>query len=223
MTDYEPDAWRRLARLLRSRRAHLDPRFSKRNVFCESTGLNYKLVQDIEGAPTTRTSFSDEAFALFESAYRWAPGSIAQVLSGGEPTEVAAVTATAAATVVPTHRGPSQDGGNEATLHATLPALTGSMTGHVGQSQGVDLVALRERAEAEGKTVGQVMVEEGLAHPDELKVPDALPVDPIIAEIEASNLSDETKAQAIRWHRNNRAQTFERERLRREAETQTDR
>lgn len=92
MSEYKPDDWRKLARLLRARRAQLDARYSKRSVFCEETGLNYKLVSDVEGAPETRTTFAPETFALFERAYHWAPGSIESVLGGGDPAEVATIT-----------------------------------------------------------------------------------------------------------------------------------
>lgn len=80
------DAWARLGRLLRMRRAALDPRYSKRSVFCEATGLNYKLVADIETAQ--RTNFDPETLARFEVAYRWETGSIEQVLQGGDPVPV---------------------------------------------------------------------------------------------------------------------------------------
>lgn len=83
MTAYSVQAWKNLARSLRSRRARIDPRFSKRTTFCEATGLHYKLVQDIENAPETRTNFTDETFALIEDAYRLVEGSARRTLSGG--------------------------------------------------------------------------------------------------------------------------------------------
>lgn len=145
------------------------------------------------------------AAARLEQALGWTRGSMQRVLDAGElpipPEDV---------TVRP------------AIVNAYAQVAEGRAVAYdVGVK--IDLAALREKAQAEGKTVGEVMVEEGFALPDELRVPDALPVDPIIKEIEESNLSDELKAQAIRWHLDNRARIFEAERLRRETEKQKDR
>lgn len=82
MSDYPPEAWRQLSRLLKSRRVRLDPRYRNRTTFCTETGLHYKLVQDLEGAPDTRTNFTDESFALFEFAYQLPEGSIRRSLAG---------------------------------------------------------------------------------------------------------------------------------------------
>ncbi|WP_177240583.1 helix-turn-helix domain-containing protein [Nonomuraea wenchangensis] len=75
--------------------------------------------------------------------------------------------------------------------------------------------ALREQARSRNQSLGELLVGEGLAHPDELIVPDALPPDPTIEEINASDISDETKATLIRLHLENRARRFEQERLKR--------
>ncbi|MFG1683589.1 hypothetical protein ACGFNP_25695 [Nonomuraea sp. NPDC049269] len=83
MSEYPAEAWERLSRSLRSRRARVDSRYKNRTTFCAETGLHYKLVQDIEGAPDTRTNFTDESFALVEAAYRLADGSIRRSLAGG--------------------------------------------------------------------------------------------------------------------------------------------
>lgn len=83
MSEYPAEAWERLSRSLRSRRARVDSRYKNRTTFCTETGLHYKLVQDIEGAPDTRTNFTDESFALVEAAYRLADGSIRRSLAGG--------------------------------------------------------------------------------------------------------------------------------------------
>ncbi|MFB4265396.1 hypothetical protein [Nonomuraea sp. GTA35] len=81
MSEYPPEAWSRVARLLRSRRANIG--YSRRTAFCAATELNYKLVADIEGAPDTRTNFSDEYFALLEAGYRLKEGAIREALEGG--------------------------------------------------------------------------------------------------------------------------------------------
>lgn len=81
MSNYPPEAWRRLGGLLRSRRAHIDPSYRNRGAFCEATGLNYKLVQEVESA--SRTSFTDESLALLEQSYRLVEGAIRHTLAGG--------------------------------------------------------------------------------------------------------------------------------------------
>lgn len=75
------------------------------------------------------------------------------------------------------------------------------------------LDSLRERAAAEDRSLGEVLIVEGLAEPDELYIPDALPPDPIIEEINASDISDGTKAKLIKLHLDNRARRFEETRL----------
>ena len=77
---------------------------------------------------------------------------------------------------------------------------------------------LREEAAREGRSLGELLVVHGLALPEELVVPDALPRDPIIAEIESSDISDETKREVIRLYLESRADIFEEERLRRKEE-----
>lgn len=75
---------------------------------------------------------------------------------------------------------------------------------------------LRASAALEGKTMGELLVTSGLATEEELIVPPTLPPDPIIAEIEASGMSEETKTNIIRMHLDNRARRFEDARLERE-------
>lgn len=52
---------------------------------------------------------------------------------------------------------------------------------------------LREIAREQDKTIGDLLVERGLATPDELTLSDAKVHDPIVEEILASDLSEETK------------------------------
>lgn len=87
MNEYPDRAWLRLGRLLQARRVHIDPAYKNRLAFCSATGLNYKLVQEVEGAK--RWTFTDVTFALFEAAYRLTSGSIRRTLAGGdlEPVE----------------------------------------------------------------------------------------------------------------------------------------
>jgi transcriptional regulator with XRE-family HTH domain len=81
----------------------------------------------------------------------------------------------------------------------------------------VAVIRLRAVAGAEGKTIGEILTEHGV-DADELVIPDALPLDPIIAEIEAEDLPEETKARLIKIYLDRRAEIFEAERLRVERE-----
>ncbi|RAY14560.1 hypothetical protein DPM19_12345 [Actinomadura craniellae] len=83
-TDSADDPWRRLSHLLVERRVHLGSEYDDRKKFCAATGLNYKLVQDIE--KVRRRNFAPPTLAKIEKGYRWRPGSIRDVLAGGEPT-----------------------------------------------------------------------------------------------------------------------------------------
>lgn len=75
------DAWIRLGRLLAEQRGRIEPNARK---FADDTGLNYRLIYDLENAK--RSNFSRPKLAQAEEAYRWAPGSINRVLEGGDPT-----------------------------------------------------------------------------------------------------------------------------------------
>lgn len=77
------------------------------------------------------------------------------------------------------------------------------------------LDSLRARAVEGDRSLGEMLVDEGLADPEELIIPDAMPPDPTIEEINASNISEETKAKLIRLHLENRARRFEASRLKR--------
>lgn len=74
---------------------------------------------------------------------------------------------------------------------------------------------LRSKAQAESRTLAEVLVTEGLAEPDELVVPDSLAPDPIIKEINAADMSQEVKDHLIRIHLDNRRRRFEDTRLKR--------
>lgn len=100
----------------------------------------------------------------------------------------------------------------DARLH--IPASTAG-----GEVLADALRDLRASADAQGRTVGEMLVEYGLAAREDLAIPAALPPDPIIAEIEASkDISWETKVNLIRMHLENRAQLFEEARLKRDRE-----
>lgn len=85
--------WQRLAALLSDRRTRLDPQYKSRLKFAADTGLNERLIADLENA--RRSSYRSTTLGAVETAYRWAPGSIDRVLEGGDPAEVVVVTGTA--------------------------------------------------------------------------------------------------------------------------------
>lgn len=75
-------SWEKLGRLLAGRRTEIDPRWFNRRVFASETGLNWRLLYDVERA--RRADFRPETLAAFEVAYRLAPGSIGRTLAGGD-------------------------------------------------------------------------------------------------------------------------------------------
>ena len=83
------DRWQRLGALLIQRRTALDPRYHNRTAFSEATGLNYRVVYDVEEA--RRANFGKSVLAAIEVAYRLEPGAITRFLSGGELEPQAAV------------------------------------------------------------------------------------------------------------------------------------
>lgn len=89
--------WQRLAALLSDRRTRIDPKYKSRLKFAADTGLNERLISDLENA--RRSSFRSTTLGAVETAYRWAPGSIERVLEGGDPVEVAVVSASASLAV----------------------------------------------------------------------------------------------------------------------------
>lgn len=79
-----------------------------------------------------------------------------------------------------------------------------------------DMVSvLREQAARDGRTLGELLVEYGLVLPGELVVPDSLPPDPIITQIEREDIPQDAKDRLIRIYLEHRAELFEQERLRR--------
>lgn len=83
MSDPQPD-WARLGRLLTQRRGQLGSEYLNRQKFCQITGLNERLVSDLENA--RRDGYRPATKAAVEQAYQWASGSIEKVLAGGDPT-----------------------------------------------------------------------------------------------------------------------------------------
>lgn len=72
------DAWRRLGDALVARRVQLDTRYSNRSTFADETGVDYRVLFDIENAK--RTNFSRKTIAEIELAYGLPVGSIETAL-----------------------------------------------------------------------------------------------------------------------------------------------
>ena len=107
------DRWQLLGPLLIQRRTALDPRYHNRTTFAEVTGLNYRVVYDIEEA--RRTNFGGSILAAIEAAYRLEPGSIARFLTGA-PLDVQPSAGGRDSTVTPVPEPP-------APVHSDVPAL----------------------------------------------------------------------------------------------------
>lgn len=86
MDRFPPEAWRRLGLALERRRAELGYGFRQRGRFAHEQGggqLSIKTISRLEKGE--RDSYPEATVATAEAMYRWAPGSFASVLGGGEP------------------------------------------------------------------------------------------------------------------------------------------
>lgn len=86
MDSYPPEAWERLGDILARRRGQLGYGYRQRRTFAEANGLKLsaRTLQRLEQAE--RDAYPEETIGIAEVIYRLAPGSIAAVLRGGEPT-----------------------------------------------------------------------------------------------------------------------------------------
>lgn len=86
---YPEEAWKRLGDLLTERRVQISPEYRNRLKFAAETGLNERLVSDLERG--RRTSYRDTSLQAVEIAYQLQPGNITRALRGGglEPSEPA--------------------------------------------------------------------------------------------------------------------------------------
>jgi hypothetical protein len=78
MTTPSQERWERLGGMLIQRRVELDARYRNRTAFAADTGLNWRLLYDIEKA--ARTNFPADTLAEIEIAYRLPQGSIRNFL-----------------------------------------------------------------------------------------------------------------------------------------------
>lgn len=109
--------WEQLGPLLMQRRVTLSPQWHNRGAFSKATGVDYRLVYDIEEA--RRTNFGGATLAAIEAAYRLAPGTIGRFLDGGELEMLPSASASSLPRIGPP--GPADDFPQEA-LRAFGPA-----------------------------------------------------------------------------------------------------
>lgn len=79
---------------------------------------------------------------------------------------------------------------------------------HIEERERSALASLRERAAATGKTLGDILLERGLATPQELTVSDERLDDPIVRDIEKLDIPDETKNALIETYASERRKMF---------------
>jgi hypothetical protein len=89
MDTYSYDAWLRLGRMLERRRGELGYGFRQRARFARERGddsgarLSVKTISRLEKGE--RSSYPESTLGAIEAMYQWSPGSIEEVLGGGEP------------------------------------------------------------------------------------------------------------------------------------------
>jgi hypothetical protein len=173
VTTATPD-WTRLGDLLVTRRVQLDPRYKNRRTFVADTHTGsrdswYRLITAIETG--ARSNYSRETIAAIEVAYRLEPGSLVRTRDGGdlEPARELVL-------------ANGRDAGNAPPPEQPHSEIEGDL-----------LAAIRSEAIAQDKTIGDVLVERGLATPDELTLSDQKRGDQFVAEILRSDLSDDMK------------------------------
>lgn len=76
--------WQRLARLVVHRRVELGYRLQKE--FTEASGIKIRTLNNIENH--RQSSYDAGTIAMLEQGLKWRPGSVDDVLEGGEPTPV---------------------------------------------------------------------------------------------------------------------------------------
>jgi hypothetical protein len=167
-----PD-WKALADLLVTRRVQLHPQYKNRRKFVADTHSGsseswYRMITSIETG--TRDNYGRETLAAMEVAYQLEPGSLIRSVRSGmlEPKK---------------HEALVPQGPGEASAHE--PAAL--------EIERKVLEDLRTQAEADDKTIGDVLVERGLATPDELTLSEAKQRDRLVKEILDSDLSEDTK------------------------------
>ena len=79
---YPEEAWHRLGRMLVARRVAIDPSWHNRQRFVQATGLNERLVSDLEKG--RRPAYRDSTIHAVEAAYQLPSGAIYRALDTGD-------------------------------------------------------------------------------------------------------------------------------------------
>jgi hypothetical protein len=175
--------WERLAKLLIDRRAELNPAYKSRRKFAAETGLNDRLIADLENA--RRTDYKAATLRAVEVAYRWAPGSIVRVVGDdGEPTLIRVEPAS-------DHQPADAAHGGGVAVRQRAPWLLAELQRHAVDIEVLahSLEIMRDIGERFGYSIGDLLVESGTVTSEELRASIAhtaappAPVDPIDAEI----------------------------------------
>ncbi len=164
----ERHGWERLAGLLVARRTQLGPQYKNRLKFASDTGLNERLISDLENA--RRHKYRDTTLRAVEVAYRWASGSIDRVLQGDSPVEQTPPMGFRTHSAFP---GMAASQGGTATVAA--PPQVASWFANDLARRGLDaatltLTEIRELAAYHGYTLGELLVNAGLATEEELEI-----------------------------------------------------
>ncbi len=139
-----------------------------RKVFAAEVGINLGMIRDIETAE--RANYSPPTLAAIETAYRWASGSIDRVLRGDDPVELTPPMG------FRTHSGfPELATSQGGTTAVAAPPQVASWFANDLARRGLDaatltLTEIRELAAYHGYTLGELLVNAGLASEEELEI-----------------------------------------------------
>lgn len=176
MSTDAPD-WKALGDLLVTRRVQLHAQYKNRRKFVADTHGGgseaswYRMITSIETG--NRDNYGRETLAAMEVAYQLEPGSISRSLRTGvlEPKKQEA-----------------------------MAAVRGSTLAHEPPASAVErqvLEELRAQAEATDRSIGDILVERGLASPEELTLSEEKRGDRYVKDILESNLPEDTKNRVL--------------------------
>lgn len=174
MSTDAPD-WKTLGDLLVTRRVQLHPQYKNRRKFVSDTHGGgseaswYRMITSIETG--SRDNYSRETLAAMEVAYQLEPGSLTRSLRTRtlEPRRQDALATSGARGGRLAHEPPASE------LERQV------------------LEDLRAHAEASDKSIGDILVERGLARPEELTLSEQKRGDRLLKHVIESDLPEETK------------------------------
>ncbi|MEV4178783.1 hypothetical protein, partial [Nonomuraea sp. NPDC049709] len=174
MSDDAPD-WTTLGNLLVARRVQINPVYRNRRRFVADTAGGspdswYRMITSIETG--ARDNYSRETIAAMEVAYQLEPGSLTRSVRTQqlEPKRQEAMV---------------RPGGPGGETHTPEPPAS------VIERQVLE--DLRAAAQGRGRSIGDILVERGLARPEELTLSEEKKGDRLVEDILASDLPEDTK------------------------------